>query len=1133
MSDIIQGVAVTPGTGNTETQVFVGNYGTSVEAAITNGLFDNIVIFAINNQSLVGTPSQVLPDFSWLSEATRLVASELLASKIIVQNGVIDYIDQNIIGFEYNIEKCERDTGYIIDATVFDMMYGGNKWTRRAAEAYYNGAILGNAVYGNTDQIAITAYSYYYLADIIEKVANNDVVIKSYGNLTSQKLTTPDTTAEASSLANSLVRRIGQAVFEESISSWTEIGPDLSLGNGSFLTERNTILAAEDTIVDNAISDLNLAFGGTAEITIFPGLISVTSDTNGGLYNVSTISTSGHAFEYVGAGITYNALPFFGGTAIPEKEIQEFNQGKVFAGGTVDQIGNFRVGNFFSVNALSGAITLNANEIDLSGLTSVGPFIRDGVPVGVELKEVSDNTNLIASTGTQDFNTAPTQRAVSVYVENRYLNKLTGGTVTGDIILDGNFDVNGDVISTDSTGTFNLLNTTATVIEAFGDATEINMGADTGLFTIRPDLLVQGDLTVNGDIVFTGDVSLNIPDETLQAYSISTEGSLDYISINTRTDEERITFGIRPTLLVENTTESTDINTGAVVIDGGVGIAKNIFVGGDITVDGSVVLGDDRAIDTIDINGATDIDIPDNGLNVFRVHENITDYIIVNTTDDVETVTIGSVPNLIVLNNDAATDATTGALQVTGGISSQVNIHAGQDLVADRDIVAARDIEINGTNITTDETGTFNVFNTNATTINAFGDATTINIGAATGTLTIGSEKVIIDSTDSLQLPVGDTLQRPAAVTGQVRFNTDTLVFEGFDGIAWGSLGGVKDVDQNTFIRPETSPGANNDELEFFTADVRRMLISNTQLLVEDTNYITINNTTESNSYTTGAVTIAGGVGIAKNLHVQGYINGDNSGVLQLNRYATDKLLLKSETIESAEQLRIVTAAPDSAADSIVYPITLVHQTEGGTIVPGAGTGIKFELETQNANYETTGSIDIIATDVTGTQEDFDMVFSTMIAGTAGVEKFRLSETVSTLTTDLAINNDTLSTNQATFNLLDTTATTINFAGAATALNIGATGGLTTIDQNVQVNENVTIDGTLALTNIDLEVQYGGTGVSTFTADGILYGNAANPVQVTDAAGTSDASTSFQILTVVGGGDNTPVWTDTIDGGSF
>jgi len=116
---------------------------------------------------------------------------------------------------------------------------------------------------------------------------------------------------------------------------------------------------------------------------------------------------------------------------------------------------------------------------------------------------------------------------------------------------------------------------------------------------------------------------------------------------------------------------------------------------------------------------------------------------------------------------------------------------------------------------------------------------------------------------------------------------------------------------------------------------------------------------------------------------------------------------------------------------------------------------------------------------------------------------------------------------------LNTTATTINFAGAATVINVGATGGLTTIDQNVQVNENVTIDGTLALTNIDLEVQYGGTGVSTFTENGILYGDTANPVQVTDAAGTSDASTSFQILTVTSDVDATPVWTDTIDGGSF
>ena len=1127
----IEGVAVSPTTGNPESQVLSGNYGTSIESATAVALF-NITKNAIDNATLVGTPGDIEPNFSWLPLATRTAAQAMLAEKVNIQNSVITYITDEIVGFEYNTVKCERDTGYIVDAALYDMMYGGNKQTRRAAEAYYNGAILGAARVGNSDQVLITAYSYYKLGDLLSQVAKNDVVTKSYGNIATQDVTIPDGSSAAADYAELLIDRIAKSVIDGSTAGWQENDHNYELGSGTYNTERNIILANLQTIEDTSIADLNETYGGTANVRLFPGIVSVETTQQGNLFNVSTISTSGHAFEYVGAGITYNALPFFGGSAVPEHEIVEENQGKVFAGGTVDQIGNFRVGNFFGVNALTGSITLNANEIDLKGLTSVGPFIRDGIPVGVELKEVSDNANLISSLGTQDFNTAPTQKAVSTYVENRYLNKLTGGTVTGDLILDGNFDVNGDVISTEATGTFNLLNTSATTIEAFGEATAINMGAESGTFTINPDLVVQGSLTVNGDIVFTGDVSLNIPDESVQAYSITTEGSLDYISINTRTDEEIITFGIRPQFLVENTTEATSTTNAAVVFDGGLGVAKSVFVGGDLTVDGSIVLGDDRAIDTIDINGVTDIDLPDNATNVLRIHENISDYIVIDTTDDAEVVEFGETPNVIILNSDDATDNVTGALQVTGGISTQRNLHAGVDIVADRDIIADRDIEVNGTNIITDETDTFNVFNTNATTINAFGAATAVNIGAATGLLTINNEQVIIDSVQTLQIPVGTTLERPTAATGQVRFNTDTTVFEGYDGIAWGSLGGVKDVDQNTFIRPETSPGANNDELEFYTNGSRRLIISNDLFRVEATNTVEILNTTVSSDYQTGAFIVAGGVGIAKDLYVQGFISGNNSGVLQLTNLASDKILIKSDTIESPEEIKWIANTPDSSADAIVYPITLAHHSVSGTIVAGSGTGLKFEMETSNDNFETGGQIDVVAQDVTGTQEDFDMVFSTMISGSV-VEKLRLGEDTSIFSTDVTINNNQLLTTQTTFNLLNDTATTVNFAGAATALNIGATGGLTTIDQNVQVNEDVTIDGTLALTNIDLEVQYGGTGVSTFTENGIVYGDTANPLNVTDAAGTSDASNSFQILTVTSDVDATPVWTDTIDGGTF
>ena len=1123
IQDVIQGVVVTPSTGNSESQVLSGAYGGVVESANVETLMD-ILIDTIERQAagastpLLGTPSEIEPDFSWLSLNQQNASNQLLNAMTTIQTGTIDYIYTNLVEFTYNTAKCARDTGYIIDAAVYDMMYGGNKQTRRAGLAYYGSTILNNTSnFGTADQTDVTAFTYYHLGNVLKEVAQNNPVTTSNGVILTQDVSIPDGSLAAGETIELLIDRIGEAIDEGYTTGWTELNHDYSLGNATYNVERVEILNQRSDIVDNAIFALNAEYGGTYDITVSPGLITVQQDTLSALYNVSTISTSGHAFEYVGAGISYNALPFFGGSPIAENEIIQRNQGKVFAGGTVDQIGNFRVGDFFSVNALTGAITLNANQIDLSGLTSIGPLIRDNIPVGVELQEISNNPNMTASNGTADGNTAPTQYAVVNYVENRYLNKLTGGTITGDVILDGDFDIQGDVLSTDITGAFNLLNTSATTIEAFGDATTINMGAATGLMTINPDLTVEGTLTVNGNIVFEGDVAITIPDESLQAYSI-TEGTEDYVSINTREGEEKVTFGEQPKVEIRNDSESTSTTTGALVVDGGVGIKTNTFIGGVLEVDGNVRLGSDRVEDSLDINAITDIDIPDNTDAAVRIHENISDYFTIDTTDGSEVVEIGATPVVTILNLSNATDANTGALQVTGGISSQRNIHAGVDITADQDIIADRDMQVNGTNITTDETGTFNVFNTNATTINAFGDATDVNVGAATGTLTVNNDITIFDSAEAIQVPVGTDAQRPSAVTGQIRFNTDSNAYEGYDGSQWGVLGGLKDVDQNTFIRPETTPGANNDALEFFTGGGLRATLDATKFEIENGSAVWIKDTTESDSHDSGALRVAGGVGIEKNLHVAGWIGGNNDGVLQLTRYATDTLDIRANEVLAQDGLRIITNAPDSAADDIIYPMTFAHHTISGTPVIGSGTGVKFELETTGSNFETGAQIDVIAQDVTTAQEDFDVVISSMTSGSV-TEKFRLSELTATLTTSLQVDNN------------------LNVTGIADAAGFrGSLFGDDSTEIVDAINSRLTITnadvGTLTLTT-DLEVQYGGTGVSTFTTDGILYGNAADPVQVTDAAGTSDASESFQVLTVTSASDTTPVWTDTIDGGSF
>jgi hypothetical protein len=64
-----------------------------------------------------------------------------------------------------------------------------------------------------------------------------------------------------------------------------------------------------------------------------------------------------------------------------------------------------------------------------------------------------------------------------------------------------------------------------------------------------------------------------------------------------------------------------------------------------------------------------------------------------------------------------------------------------------------------------------------------------------------------------------------------------------------------------------------------------------------------------------------------------------------------------------------------------------------------------------------------------------------------------------------------------------------------------------------------------------LTVSQGGTGASTFSTNGIVYGNGTGAMQVTAAAGTSDQTWSNQILTVTNAG--VPVWSSALDGGQF
>ena len=158
-----------------------------------------------------------------------------------------------------------------------------------------------------------------------------------------------------------------------------------------------------------------------------------------------------------------------------------------------------------------------------------------------------------------------------------------------------------------------------------------------------------------------------------------------------------------------------------------------------------------------------------------------------------------------------------------------------------------------------------------------------------------GTGETIVNSTTSLKIPVGTTGQRPTQATGQIRFNSTDGRFEGYDGNAWAGLGGLIDVDQDTFIRAETAPLSDNDDLEFFTGGTKRATMSTTGMIFDDATMtfqagkIKIDDDTIS-STSGGVITIdpnpagsAGSVVIEGNLTVNGTQTTVNSTTVTID----------------------------------------------------------------------------------------------------------------------------------------------------------------------------------------------------------------------------------------------------------
>jgi hypothetical protein len=431
----------------------------------------------------------------------------------------------------------------------------------------------------------------------------------------------------------------------------------------------------------------------------------------------------------------------------------------------------------------------------------------------------------------------------------------------------------------------------------------------------------------------------------------------------------------------------------------------------------------------------------------------------------------------------------------------------------------------------------------------AIGDLGPNTISAVSGDITISPNSstaiVRIAGTNQMMIPAGTTAQRTTpAYAGAIRFNTDTTSFEGYSGSNWSSLGGVRSVDGLTYITAESTPGASDDTLRFYTDGTIAMALDTDSLDIDSKiATVNINATTASTSTSTGALVVDGGVGIAGDVFIGGNLSiagtDLNIGSVQFNQGLT----LSGSTTPATEYFRITDGAATPVTKFLVDTAT-GNTSISGTLSAGAST-LSSATISNNASVggtlTVTGNTTLNGTLAAGasTLASASVTGNATVGGTFGVtgtSTFANTNAVNgtysgtlDVSGNFAVNTNKFTVTAASGNT--SVAGTLGVTGATNLSNTLGVTGATTLGSTLGVtgaasfSSTANVDGnfsvatnkfTVAATsgNTAIAGTLGVTGATTLAALSATSGNFSTTLDVTGAATFSSTVSSLGNLDV-------------------
>lgn len=213
----------------------------------------------------------------------------------------------------------------------------------------------------------------------------------------------------------------------------------------------------------------------------------------------------------------------------------------------------------------------------ISSLDIVGEYVAStGYFSGTGSTDTTSVTTNFATEPTASGNTKAVNvgtGAAAGSTTNVNIGSVEGGTTT----------INSSTI-VGAAATQNLFNTTATTVNAFGAATNIDIGAATGTMSINNAIVdLDGVLNVDGGDITTNQTAFNLLNTN--ATTVNAFGAATTVEIGS-------TANTSVTNINGTTANTLGILNGALVVDGGASVVGNTTIGGDLAVEGGDIIAD-------------------------------------------------------------------------------------------------------------------------------------------------------------------------------------------------------------------------------------------------------------------------------------------------------------------------------------------------------------------------------------------------------------------------------------------------------------------------------------------------------------------------------------------------------------